>query len=321
MKEQAHLAVATAAGDTTDALAMAAECAAAGATLVEFRLDLMTDFNLARLLASSPLPAIVTCRPTYQGGQFSGSETERRAILQQAAGLGAPFIDVEAEALPLVAGQPRTRLIGSYHDFETMFADWEGLGRQIAAAGADIIKLVGWAANTDDVLPPLMWLAGLALPGIGIAMGACGAATRLLAPRFASCFLSFAAIDGGTAPGQIELSQMVELFGYHRLAGADPLIVMITPPAVPWELVWECRQALSADPSAGANSWLIPIPTPSLGPGLLRACWLARSDGILCLDEVARAPRLDPHDPDPGRPTWGRIPHSLAPILLPNLSI
>lgn len=320
MNARAHLAVAIAAGDTTDALAMAAESAAAGATLVEFRLDLMTDFSLSRLLASSPLPAIITCRPTHQGGRFSGSETERWAILQQAAGLGAPFIDVEAEALPLAAGRLHTRLIGSFHDFATIFADWEGRGRQMAAAGADIIKLVGMAASTNDVLPPLVWLAGLAQPGIGIAMGACGLATRLLAPRFAFSFLSFAAIGGGTAPGQIDLSQIVQQFGYHHLVAADPLIVMITPPAIPWELVWECRRALSAHSSAGATPWLLPIPAPSLSPGLLRACFLARSDGILCLDAVERAPRLNPHDLDPGRPTWGRIPDPLASIVLPYLS-
>lgn len=315
MRERAHLAAPITAAGTAEALVMAAESAAGGATLVEYRLDLMADFDLPRLLASSPLPAIVTCRPPHQGGRFRGAKTERLAILRRAIDLEAAFVDVEADILPQVRDHPRlrTQLIGSHHDFGAMLRDWEGLGRQLAAAGADVIKLAGMADSSDDALPPLKWLAGLSQPGIGIAMGSHGLATRLLAPRFGACLLSFAALGDGTAPGQIGLTEMVELFGYHWLAGADPLLLLLTPPAIPWEVVREIRQALE-DAARGPSPWLLPIPTASLGPGLLAACHLARSDGILCLAGVERDPRLGQ------RNQWGRIPQAVLAVARPWLA-
>lgn len=312
MRDKAHLAVAIGAANTAEALELAAESVEGGATMVEFRLDLMADFDLPLLLASSPLPAIITCRPGYQGGRFAGSEAERLAILRRAIDLGAAFVDVEAEAMPILTGHPRahTQLIGSHHDFQTMFGDWESLGLQLAAAGADVIKLVGMAAAADDALPPLRWLAGSRRPGIAIAMGAEGLATRLLAPRFAACLLSFAALGAGVAPGQIGLDEMATAFGYHRVAGANPLIVLLTPPAVPWDLVSACRQAL-VDAAAGPAPWLLPIPTATLGPGLLHACQLARGDGIICLAGVERDPRLAEQS------VWGQAPAALVAVAAP----
>jgi 3-dehydroquinate dehydratase/shikimate dehydrogenase len=315
MRERAYLAAPITAVDTAEALVMAAESAAGGATLVEYRLDLMANFDLPRLLASSPLPAIVTCRPAAQGGRFDGSEAERLAILRRAIAGEAAFVDAEADILPRIGGhpRPRTQLIGSHHNFGAMLRDWEGRGRQLAAAGADVIKLAGMATSSDDALPPLKWLAGLVQPGIGIAMGEQGLATRLLAPRFGACLLSFAALGAGTAPGQIGLAEMVESFGYHQLAGANPLFVLLTPPAVPWQLVRACRQAL-ADAALGPAPWLLPIPTATFGPGLLAACQLARSDGILCLAGVERDPRLA------HRHRWGRIPEAVLAAAGPWLA-
>lgn len=309
MSKRVDLAVPIIAADTSQALAQAAAGASGGATLVEYRLDLMAAFDLPQLLAASPLPAIVTCRPLQQGGRFSGAEAERLAILRRAIELGAAFVDAEADILPQLSGhsRPRTQLIGSDHDFARMPPDWEQRGRLLAAAGADVIKLAAMANDCDDVLPPLQWLAGLSQPGIGIAMGSQGLASRLLAPRFAASLLSFAALSEGTAPGQISLAEMVGAFGYHRLAGADPLIILITPPTIPWELVWACRQAL-ADAGRAPSPWLLPIPTPRLGPGLLAACQLARSDGILCLAGVARDPRLA------HRSRWGRVPPAVLAL-------
>jgi len=56
----------------------------AGADLVELRLDTVRDPDVAGALSGRTLPVIVTCRPTWEGGQFAGSEEERKRILQQA---------------------------------------------------------------------------------------------------------------------------------------------------------------------------------------------------------------------------------------------
>jgi len=304
--ENTHLAVAIAAADTAQALAQA-QAITHVATLVEYRLDLMGDFDLDRLLAESPLPVIITCRHPAQGGRFAGSERERRQVLHQAIALGAPFVDVEWEALSAFRDTPRsrTRIIGSHHDFQGMIGDWTSTGLRIRRTGADIVKLVGTAQNSDDVLAPLAWLRGLTAPGIGIVMGAAGVASRILAPRFEQAFLSFAAVGERTAAGQIQAVELDQKFGYQNLAGADPLLVILTPHPIPWDVIGAYRQALALHPHlTSARPHILPIPTDVFSPGLFLSLHLARVHGILCLPGVERAPEISPFGLNPAAHAW-----------------
>ncbi len=306
MTNTTQLAVAIGAADTTSALAQA-HALEDIATLVEYRLDLMGDFELPRLLAESPVPAIITCRHPAQGGRFTGSEQERQQVLHHAIALGAPFVDVEWETLPAFSEtpHPRTRLIGSHHDFRGMLGDWASIGLRIRKAGADIVKLVGTAQQSDDILTPLAWLNGLTAPGVGIAMGAEGAASRILAPRFQQAFLSFAASGKGTAPGQIQAVELEEKFGYHQLAEAAPLLVILTPALIPWDVVESYRRALGAySLPTSTRPHILPIPTQVFGPGLLLSLLLARVHGILCLPGVELVPLLSAYGLNPRAHAW-----------------
>ena len=70
-------------------------------------------------------PAIVTCRPVWEGGHFRGSEEERRRLLTEALALGADYVDVEWRAHfdDLVAGCHGRRIVLSTHDFDMMPID------------------------------------------------------------------------------------------------------------------------------------------------------------------------------------------------------
>src|SRR4249920_1246610 len=68
---------------------------AARTSMVELRLDGVADIDVAGALAGRRTPVIVTCRPTWEGGRFDGSEEERLRILSDAARLGAEFVDIE----------------------------------------------------------------------------------------------------------------------------------------------------------------------------------------------------------------------------------
>ena len=304
-----HLAVVIAAPDTPAALALA-ERHVGVATLVEYRLDLMADFDLVRLVEHSPLPAIITCRPPEEGGGFCGPERERRSLLREAIALDAAWVDVEAGALPELAALPRrrTRLIGSRHDFVGMLGDWASDGLRLRASGADVVKLVGSAHHTDDVLPAIAWLAGLdaRLPGIGIVMGECGIASRLLAPRLPAAFLSFAAADGGgTAAGQLGAKTLWEEYGFGRVGMADPCLVLLCPTDVSWPQVAIYRQTLSAA-DTGGRAWLLPLPIERFGPGLLLACQLAGIKGIIALPQTLRDPTLADVGANPHAAAWRR---------------
>ena len=90
------------------------------ADMFEFRLDLMSKPNIARLLASTRKPTIATCRPVREGGSFSGSERERIGTLELASVYGAHYVDIELSTVPgvvedFVRRRKETKVIVSYH--------------------------------------------------------------------------------------------------------------------------------------------------------------------------------------------------------------
>src|SRR6185295_12458249 len=72
--------------------------AVADADLVELRLDSVSDPSAAGALEGRRRPVIVTCRPAWEGGSFTGAEEDRKAILADALRLGADYVDIEWRA-------------------------------------------------------------------------------------------------------------------------------------------------------------------------------------------------------------------------------
>ena len=68
------------------------------ADLVELRLDAAGHPDPAAALQGRTRPVVVTCRPAWEGGGFTGSEAERLDILRRAWTLGADAVDIEARA-------------------------------------------------------------------------------------------------------------------------------------------------------------------------------------------------------------------------------
>ena len=59
----------------------------------ELRLDYLTQPDLPRLFRTHPGPVIATNRLAAEGGQWTGNETARRGLLEEALNLGADFLD------------------------------------------------------------------------------------------------------------------------------------------------------------------------------------------------------------------------------------
>jgi 3-dehydroquinate dehydratase/shikimate dehydrogenase len=251
------LAIALAAPDTAAALA-ALHQAVGRADLAELRLDLMGEFDLPALLASRPLPVIVTCRPAREGGRWQGSEADRLAVLRQAAALGADFVDLEWDIAEEITSldRSRTKVILSRHDFAAMPDDLSAQAGRLWQAGADVVKLVGMAQDLADCAPALRLLAEATRPTIAIAMGEHGLLTRVLALRYPNALLSFAAPGpfgpaGGTAPGQITLDAMLDVYRVRAISERTRLIGLLaldanTSPLLPEGNRWLARQELDA---------------------------------------------------------------------------
>jgi len=191
--------------------------------LAEIRLDLMQAFDVEKLVAGSPVPLILTCRPARERGGYAGAEGDRLAILRAAYEAGCAYIDVEADSLDSVSGWAgsATRVIGSQHWYGHMPASLRDTYLDLRDRCA-VVKLVGTAHRAADVLPVLEFLRDASTPVIGMAMGGPGTCTRILAPAFPHSLLTYGAATGAsqTAPGQITVDEMADRYALH-LVSAD----------------------------------------------------------------------------------------------------
>src|SRR5688572_12908787 len=130
---------------TADSMAglIAARDAATAGDMLELRLDGVEDLDVAGALAGRSRPVLVTCRPTWEGGRFNGTEEERARILRDALDQGAEYVDVEwkAACAASLITRDRTRVVVSSHDFTGVPLDLEARVAAMRQTGAATIKI------------------------------------------------------------------------------------------------------------------------------------------------------------------------------------
>ena len=220
---------ATVTGGTTDEL-RARRDGVEGADLVELRLDHVRDPDVDGALAGRRRPVVVTCRPTWEGGRFQGSEEERRRLLARALELGAEYVDLEWQAGfdDVLKARRGRNIVLSAHDFDGVPADMTGRYRAMCATGAEVVKMAVRAGSLRDMLPLLdLPEPDAAQSRVLVAMGAAGVASRLLPDRFGSCW-TYA--GDGVAPGQIGLRRMIEEFRVRQVTAGTELYGLLGAP-------------------------------------------------------------------------------------------
>jgi 3-dehydroquinate dehydratase/shikimate dehydrogenase len=190
----------------------------ADADLVELRLDSVKDPSAAGALAGRRRPVIVTCRPKAEGGHFTGSEDERRAILGEALSLGAEYVDLEWQSpcADLIERTGGRRVVLSHHDFNAVPADVATRAHAMLSSGAEVVKIAAMAHRLSDCVALRALGRHTRVPMSLIAMGEAGIASRVLAGWMGSCW-TYA--GDGAAPGQISHLRMQDEFRFRRIGG------------------------------------------------------------------------------------------------------
>ena len=190
------------------------------ADLVELRLDTVCDLDVEGALADRTRPVLVTCRPVWEGGRFTGSEEERHGILRRALALGADWVDLEWRGgfEALIAERDGRNIVLSMHDFDGTPGDLEERYRAMRRTGAEIVKLAVRSRSAGDVVR-LLRLGRASRPErlVLVGMGPAGVPTRLLPAHFGSAW-TYA--GEGIAPGQVNLSEMVHRYRFKRTSAS-----------------------------------------------------------------------------------------------------
>src|SRR5512133_1772192 len=201
--------------------------------LVELRLDGVRDPDVRGALADRRLPVIVTCRPTWEGGRFDGSEEERRRLLEQAVQAGAEYVDVEWRAgfSDLIADRGGRGIVVSLHDFAGVPTDVSSLYGEMRKTGAEVVKIAVTARRLCDAFAleqaggPSACLADGAEQRrrVFIAMGGSGLATRLLPARFGSRWT----YTGSEAPGQVSAERLLGEYRFRDISGSAAIYGLV----------------------------------------------------------------------------------------------
>ena len=190
------------------------------ADLVEFRLDLIRDLDLDRLIAARGKPKIMAMRSRAQGGR--AAPAERGAILKRLLRAPIAWIDLEPDDAALrEAKRPGgPRRIVSWHDFQGTPLDLEArLRHLLQVKRADRVKLVTFAEMAGDLLR-VRDLLRHAPPGrvIAFCMGMKGMASRILGAAWGSAALYAPRRgDPSSAPGQVPLEDLIEVYRIDTL--------------------------------------------------------------------------------------------------------
>lgn len=207
-----------------DELRRARDAAAATADLVELRLDSVDRPDVAGALDGRLRPVVITCRPAWEQGGFTGAEEDRRRLLSEASAAGAEFVDVEARAgfaCDLIRSRRGRGVVVSMHAYGAPPADLHERAAAMRASGAEIVKIAIEAQRLSDTLPLFdladRLMSGDADPATGhvlIAMGQPGVPTRILAARLMN---RWTYAGDGVAPGQMPAGRLLNEFKFRRI--------------------------------------------------------------------------------------------------------
>lgn len=224
------------------ALAAAARAAEFGADLVEYRIDRIADDidTINALLSRTPLPCVVTCRPTWEGGEYDGNDADRMSLFEHLGSGPHPpaYLDVELAAYERSANlrqkvgfavdhpdQQRpltTGLILSSHDFDRRPKDLlQKIAKMAEARACRVIKVAWHARSLRDNLEAFELIEKKYKPTIALCMGQFGLPSRVLAKKFGG-LLTFAALDAqsATAPGQPTIDELKNLYRWDAQRGS-----------------------------------------------------------------------------------------------------
>ena len=273
-----YLAVPIAAQNLDQAKRQIKAARAAGAEMLELRTDYLENLSVelvTNLIAQAkttrrarPLPTIVTCRDSRQGGAIAYPQQLRINVLTNALKVGAEFIDFEYENFFSAENQERiqvalsenskARLIMSAHNFETKFTNIGKLYRHIETLyPAAIPKLVYTANHINDCFEAFDLLHSTGGERIIFCMGAAGLVSRIIAKKL-NTLLTFAKLaeETATAPGQLSIKQYKTIYRWD-CTNADTELYGIIGSPVAHSLSPAVHNACFAD--IGVNKLYLPL--------------------------------------------------------------
>lgn len=205
------------------------------AKTIELRLDWLANDGeierfLARLGANGPggpvrrprTTFIATCRRREAGGRYRGTIAKQLVHLGEALRAGCQWYDLEIESASCCPAELVDVLLGegqqicSAHFFQRAPKDLKRVVANLSSVDADAIKIAAQCESLSEARR-VMAIAHGRRDAIAVPMGDVALPMRVLALREPGNFV-YAPVENTTAPGQISLSEMMNLYHADRIS-------------------------------------------------------------------------------------------------------
>jgi 3-dehydroquinate dehydratase/shikimate dehydrogenase len=189
---------------------------------VELRLDLFSSYSLNQVqeyLDHSPIPVLLTHRTA------SEKLTHDLLLLKPSLfdlDISTPFLD------KIIASYPNTKFILSYHNFEETPKDLEAIYQKMVRFDAWSYKIAAKCVSVCDALRLLLF--SKKYPKVSaICMGEKGSFARTMGPVVGNK-IDYASLRDKTAPGQLSISELTQIYRYRSLNSETALYGLIGKP-------------------------------------------------------------------------------------------
>lgn len=168
------------------------------ADLIELCLDhFIKPPDVADLLKLCNKPVLVSCRRQKDGGQWSGSEEDRLALLRNTIVAGPEYVELELDIADKVPRFGSTKRVISYTSLNRPLSNIDEIFEKCYKAKADVVKFTWPTENLDAAWPLLAAVTqSRELPVVGQGIGQSGLTFSLLGRKYGSPWI-YAALEKG----------------------------------------------------------------------------------------------------------------------------
>jgi 3-dehydroquinate dehydratase / shikimate dehydrogenase len=194
--------------------------------LIELRLDRFDKApDFGQLFEKKFKPVIVACRRKRDGGDWSGSEEERLAILRQAVLAKADYIEIEADVADKVRRYGETkRIISSTHTMEAP-DDLAEIYQECLSKDPDVVKITMPTRTPEEAWPLIKAVAKATAPTVAVGWGRGGRLLSILGRRYKSPW-TYAALERGMEayPGMATVHELKNAWDHDAIDSRTPLL-------------------------------------------------------------------------------------------------
>jgi 3-dehydroquinate dehydratase/shikimate dehydrogenase len=194
--------------------------------LIELRLDRFTKApEVGLLLEAKPKPVICSCRRARDGGEWTGSEDERLALLRQCIVAKSDYVEIELDVAGQIREYPPSQRVISYTNLGETPPDITDIYAEAQTHAPDVIKLTTTSRTPEEAWPLVQLLVKPPVPTIVVGLGRPGLMLTLLGKKIGAPW-AYAALERGMEayPGQPTVADLNDVYHYPVFKRSTRLI-------------------------------------------------------------------------------------------------